>query len=247
MKCIDAEKNLDAFFDGEIASSKEIETHLENCVSCRIMFENLGAISGAMKQTFAVSAPPHLGEKLLSAFQNRHEKERRKNIAPEPQTEKIGWFGIPRFAFAAAFVLFTLATISAFQIGRMSVGEKIVMMPPVTENNTLTATKSAQLTPLKDENPVQIKYVEVPVIREKIVEVPVVKEKIVTRIIYKNITVEDAKKNDVKNGFPPFGKENLAVISRLRDNRYSTQINLKGFQIVSDLKPQVIKGEQNEK
>ncbi len=241
MKCIEVEKNLDAFFDGEISQPKEIAAHLENCVSCQTIFENLGTMRRTLKQNFTVSAPSLLGVNMLSAFQNHHEAKRREKVETKQSTEKVGWFGIPRFAFAAALILFTLGIISAFQIGKMSVGERMVLVPQNQEN--LLTNESA-----KDKNPVQIKYVEVPVVQEKIVKVPVVREKIFTRIIYKNINVEDTKKNDVKSGFPSSGKaENSAVSSRLKDNRYSTQVNLKNFQIVSDLKPKIIKGENNEK
>ena len=242
MKCIEVEKKIDAFFDGEIVSPQEIETHLENCVSCRTTFENISAVRRTLKQNFKVSAPPLLGENVLSAFQNFHEAKRREKVETKQTTQKIGWFGIPRFTFAAALILFALATITAFQIGRMSASNIVVAMPQAQENN-ISTTEKAKINPTSDENPIQIKYIEVPVVQEKIVKVPVVQEKIVTRIIYKNINIEDTKKSLLNSD----KTEDFTVSSRLKDNRYSTQINLKGFQIVSDLKPQIIKGDENEK
>ena len=116
------------------------------------------------------------------------------------------------------------------------------------ENQSLTANQIAENNQTKDENPSLVKIVEVPVIQEKIIEIPVYKEKIVTRIIYKNgdrKTVNNAGKND---SVSPVGASNNSILSsRLRDNRYSTQVNLSGFQLVSELKPQIIKGEKNEK
>ncbi len=230
MKCIEVEKHLDAFFDGEIVSSKEIEAHLENCVSCRISFENLGAIRRTLKQNFAVSAPSLLGEKVLSAFQNHHEAKRGEK---ERQTEKLGWFGIPRFAFAAALILFTLATISAFQIGRMSVGERIVMMPQVAENKSLANNPAIQ------ENSNAVKIVEVPVIKEKMVEVPVIKEKIVTKKIYikQESAFEDTDKSN-KN------EENTALNENKANNEYLTPIELEGFQPVAKIKARITKNSE---
>lgn len=242
MKCIDVEKKLDAFFDGEIVPSKEIETHLENCLSCRTSFENLGAISNAMKQNFVAPAPPLLGEKIFGAFQNHHAHKRLEKVETKQQTEKIGWFGIPRFALAAALVLFTLATISAFQIGRMSVGERIVMMPQMPENNASTTAKSAESNSPKDKSPVQIRYVEVPVIKEKIVEVPVIKEKIVTRLIY---AAKD-KENDGSAIAP--AKKTSAMKSSVENNGYLTQINLREFQPVAEFSLKINKEvNENEK
>lgn len=233
MKCIEVEKNLDAFFDGEIASSKEIETHLENCVSCRTSFENLDAISNAMKQNFAVSAPLLLGEKVLSAFQNHHEAKRGENVESKPQTEKIGWFGIPRFAFAAAFLLLALGTISAFQIGRMSASEIIVEMPEVEEN-----INSNQIENELNTQKATMKVIEVPVMREKIVEVPVIREKIVTKTVYVN------KTEKTTNVLPT--KEDFALTNKIEDNKYLTRSNLEGFQLVSEMNLRVSK-EVNQK
>lgn len=233
MKCIEVEKKLDAFFDNEIVPSKEIEAHLENCVSCQTSFENLQTISRAMKQNFTFSAPPLLGEKVLSAFQNHHEDKRREKVEIKPQTEKIGWFGVPRFAFASALIVFALATISAFQIGRMSVGERIVMMPQVAENKSLANNPAIQ------ENSNAVKIVEVPVIKEKMVEVPVIKEKIVTKKIYikQESAFEDTDKSN-KN------EENTALNENKANNEYLTPIELEGFQPVAKIKARITKNSE---
>ena len=129
MKCIDLKENLDAFADGEIefTQKRQIENHLEDCVSCQTQFENLRTIGKSAKQYLQVSAPAVLDEKVLTAFQTFHkEKQGEKKDA-----EKIGWFGIPRLVFAAGLIFFALSVISAFQIGKMSAGEISVMMPPV--------------------------------------------------------------------------------------------------------------------
>ncbi|CAN5241391.1 hypothetical protein BH20ACI1_BH20ACI1_02540 [soil metagenome] len=226
MKCIEIEKNLDAFFDGELISSKEIESHLENCGSCQTSFANLQTISCTMKQNFTVSAPPLLGDKVLSAFQNYHDDKRREKVKTKQQTEKIGWFAIPRFAWATFLILFALGMISAFQIGKMSASEISVVMPEVQENKT---SEQAEKTSL-------VKFIEVPVIQEKIVEVPVIKEKIIIKKIYVNgeNTFENPRENQQS-------RENTALNEKKTDNKYLTPIELEGFQPVAKIKAQITK------
>lgn len=233
MNCIEIERNLDAFFDGEITSSKEIEAHLENCVSCQTSFANLQTISRAMKQNFAVSAPTLLGDKVMSAFQNYHEAKRREKVEKKQQTKKIGWFAIPRFAWAAILILFALGMISAFQIGKMSASEISVVMPEVQEN-----INSNQIENELNTQKAEMKIVEVPVIREKIVEVPVIREKIFTKTVYVNRTEKNT------NVLPT--KEDFALTNKIEDNKYLTRSNLEGFQPVSEMNLRVSK-EENEK
>ncbi|WP_183042243.1 hypothetical protein, partial [Escherichia coli] len=116
-----------------------------------------------------------------------------------------------------------------------------------------TASEIAETTQITRENEMtaEIQTIEIPVIREKIVKVPVVREKIVTRVVYVNAKDENDRQiqndNQQTNDNPKnAAKESFTVKNRLRDNRYSTQINLEGFQVVSDLKPIIIKGENNE-
>ena len=238
MKCISVAENLDALLDGEIESAqkRKVENHLEICPSCQTEFNNLQAMSQTLKRSLAISAPPLLDDKIFGEFKSFHAAK----AADKSPREKIGWFGIPRFALAATLVLFTFGIIAAFQIGKMSAGEIVVSMPQVQENDTPETAKNDSI---ENEKSVQIKYVEVPVVQEKIVKVPVVQEKIVTRIIYKNVDVEDTKKSLLNSD----KTKDFTVSSRLKDNRYSTRTNLKGFQIVSDLNPKIIKGENNEK
>ena len=250
MKCIDVKENLDALLDGEISISPQraIENHLENCVYCRAEFNYLQKLGQTLKQNLTATAPASLNTKIFSEFEKFHAAKRSAKISETAPTERIGWFGIPRFAFAAAIILFTLATFSAFQIGRMSADNIIVETPRVPENQSLTVNQNAENSPAKNEISPAAKIVEVPVIREKIVEIPVYKEKIVTRIIYKNAPVKSENNAGENTFIPPVGAaNNLILSSRLKDNRYSTQVNLAGFQMVSQLKPQIIKGENNEK
>ena len=225
MKCIKIKENLDALLDGEVSFSqkREIENHLGMCVSCQTEYENLRTINGVLKQNLAISAPLSLDKKVFSEFKNFHAEK------PKEKLQKIGWFGIPRFAFATALILFTLGIISAFQIGKMSASEISVVMPEVQENKIPNQEKTTSE-----------KIVEVPVIREKIVEVPVIKEKIVTKIIYVN------KDEKTDANFP--AKKDFVLKNKIEDNKYLTRSNLEGFQPVSEMNLRISKEDnQNEK
>src|SRR5687768_9436466 len=166
MKCTEVKQNLDAFFDGKIVSTQTefMETHLENCNSCQTELENLQSVRNALKQNLAISAPAFLDEKVMNAFQKFHEEKRTKENPEKLQKEKMGWFRVPRFAFAAAFAMFALSVISAFQIGRMSAGEISVVTAEVIENES---SKINETPP--------VKIVEVPAVVEKIlIKVPVI-------------------------------------------------------------------------
>lgn len=231
MKCIDIKEKLDAFADGEIetAERKKIEIHLEDCVSCKTELENLQLFGKALKQNLYVSAPASLDEKVLADFQNFHGGKRDEKI----ENKNLNWFGIPRLAFTSAMLLFAVAILSAFQIGRMSVGEKSAVMPPIQENNNSFEVKTSDKEPPEEVN-TAVKIVEVPVIKEKIVKVPVIKN----RIIY---VARDRKNEPVRN---ISADDNLALKSSVEKNGYLTRTNLKDFQPVSEIKFQINREEK---
>ena len=172
-------------------------------------------------------------KKFLVLFKTFHNEKR----VEKKDAEKIGWFGIPRFAFAAALILFVLATISAFQIGRMSAGEISIVMPPVQGNKNPPPVEVTGNNPANDGKNVPVKIIEVPVIQEKIIKVPVIK----TRTIY----VEKDRKKEVRSNAP--AKDNFALKSSVENNGYFTRTNLKDFQPVSEFKLKINKEEkQNE-
>lgn len=235
MKCVDVKDNLDALLDGEveITQKRKIENHLETCVSCQAEFKNLRAVSATLKQHPTISAPALLDEKVFRAFRDFHAEKTTEKL---PQ-EKNGWFGIPRFAVATTLILFALATISAFQLGRMSANEVGSVLPQVQEKSTSTTDEFAQDNLKKDENPTQTKIVEVPVVQKTIVKVPVLKEKIITKMIYVNT------KNKLRSTVVV--KNSLALKNSLENNGYITQTNLKGFQPVSVFEIKISKKEKD--
>lgn len=253
MKCTDAKENLDALLDRELERARvlELENHLESCRFCRTEFENLQNVGAILRRNARISAPVSLDEKVFAAFGDfQDEKRRAKTENAEIEKAKaksVGWFGVPRFVFAAASFLLVLTALSAFQLGKLTAINSEISAIETPRNE---AAKSAPAESEKSSPTVQT--IEVPIVtekiieKEKIIEIPVVREKIITRIVYKN--AKDEKKGNDQNVVPKTdAAEPFTVKSRLKENQYSTQINLEGFQVISELKPIIIKGESNEK
>lgn len=235
MKCIEVRENLDELLDGSapIELARDIEGHFGDCLSCRTEFKNLRAISGTLRQIVPVSASAAFDEKVKNTFQAFHDEKRAQIIGADEHKEKTGWFGIPRFAFATAFVLLALTAISAFELGRMSASEISVVTPiPQEERTSMVPELERNNTTAAKEEPVPVRVIEVPVIREKIV----------TRTVY----VTKDKRKEPRRGIPV--KSSFAMQNSLKDNSYLTQIDLKGFQPVSDFKVRINRQEkENEK
>lgn len=243
MKCIEVKKNLDALLDDEIRFSEreKIGEHIKTCESCQTEFKNFQTISKSMKQSMPLIAPTYLDQKIIGAFENHH--ARKQTFETE---EKIGWFGIPKFAFATAFLLLAIFSGLAFQLGRISASsveiatsvnrENIQGLPNKKTEKVLT-TKSDFDEKVGKESP-EIKIIKVPVVKEKIVKVPVVKEKIVTKIVY--VDKQNLMKKRKNNKLP---KTTFALNNSVKEAEFSTQTNLKDFQPVTEIKPQIIKKE----
>ena len=236
MKCIKVRESLEAFADGEIGFSerKNILSHLGSCDDCKTEFESLQAISKTMKQTLPVVTPMTLDAKVFNAFENHHSVKQTNE-----KQEKIGWFGIPKFAFASALLLLALFSGFAFQLGRMSVGNVKNPSPVMAESDNTFAVENKQNTSINnDENEtrnVVTKVVEIPVIKEKIVKVPIIKEKVVTRTVYVNRKQSNKTKST---------KDNFALNSSVKDGEVLTNTNLKGFKPVAVIKPKITKKEE---
>lgn len=226
MKCIDVNALLTGGQD--VSHVLEIEKHLETCILCQAELKNVKAIGKTLKRALAISAPIHLDEKIMGAFKEFHSAKEPEKLDSEKE-EKSRWFGVPRFAFGTAVILFTLATVAAFQIGKMSASDVSVLMPQLQENKI---DEFAQITPVSDEKSVPTEIVEVPVIREKIV----------IRKVYITRGKEKAHR-------PNLGaKSGLVLKNSVAENGYLTQTNLKGFQPVSEFKVRISKKEKgNEK
>jgi hypothetical protein len=232
---MEVKENIDALLlDGGISFSEkeEIASHLEACVSCRQEFKDFQAISKTIKQTFPIAAPAFLDDKVFNAFQNHHHKKDISEVAT------IGWFGIPKLAYATAFLLLALFSGFAFQLGRMSANgqtESISSSFKDIQNVVREDFNEKSTLDKNDKQFVETKIVEVPVIKEKIIKVPVIKEKIITRTVY--LTRDSSSKLAKKNN-------NLTLNNSIKDGEFLTQTNLKGFQPVAEIKPKVSKEEE---
>ena len=227
MKCIDVNALLDAGHD--VSHALEIGKHLESCILCQAELKDVKAISETLKRALTISAPTHLDEKIMGAFKEFHDAKEAEKLDSERERNS-GWFGMPRFVFATALILFALATAAAFQIGKMSAGDVSVLMPQLQENRI--TGEFAQITPASDEKSVPIEIVGLPVIRE--------------RIVIRKIYITKGKE---KTQRPNLGaKSGLVLKNSVAENGYLTQTNLKGFQPVSEFKIRISKKENgNEK
>ncbi len=228
MRCIEVKKNIDAVIDGEATAeqSNDLKTHIVNCGLCRTELKVQETLSTYLKRILPVSPAASLDEKVLKAFQLVHSKQQVQTVGEENRTGKIGWFGVPRFAYAVAIFLLTITAISTFQLGKMSASE-------LSSN-----TELPQNDQTKSEKPMLTNIVHVPVIQEKIVRVPVTTEKIITRTIYVKKKTESLSPK--KNG--------ITLKSSVENNGYLTQANLAGFRPVSEINLRISKEEkENEK
>ncbi len=241
MKCIQVREKLEAFSDDEIGFSERenIASHLANCESCGSEFEGLKSLSKAMKNTLPMSASASLDAKVFEAFESHNAVA--TAVVTEEKQEKIGWFGIPKLAFAAALLLLAMFSGFAFQLGRMSVGnvqENLAEKDRKSVEENKSKSSEFVVTNKTDseekEKKVETKIVEVPVIKERIIKIPVVQEKIVTRTIY-------VDRNQKVNKPNLSGKDNLALNNSVKDGEFLTQTNLKDFQPVTEIKPKISK------
>lgn len=219
MKCIEVRKNIDIFADGETDEvlTRSIESHLGNCANCSSVLINLQKTSAAVKRVLPVEAPEFLDQRVLNAFQKHHAQQEASK-----ESEDAGWPGIPRLAFAAAFLLLALVSALAFQLGRISVTN---LESSLQENRDMRRESgSAPKSPPEDRSR-DIKVAEVPIAEERIVKVPVIKVKEVIKTIYL-----DPKRN---------GREQQNGLNAEKKT-FRSQTAFSGFQPASDLNPQVI-------
>jgi|GEM_PF-3413595 len=241
MKCIEVRGNLEAFVDGEIGSSEKerITLHLGDCDSCRINLKALLAIGRTMKQALPVVAPMSLDARVLKAFDNHQTKKQFTKL--REKQEKVGWFGIPKLAFAFGLLLLALFSGLAFQIGKISASNVQVSNSLILKTDQKESSfKHNGLNKNDYAKQVETKIVEVPIIKEKIVKVPVIKEKIVTRTIY----VAKNQRRILRNQRKFSEKESLALMNSVKDGEFLTQTNLKDFQPISVIKPKISKKEE---
>jgi hypothetical protein len=231
MKCFEVKNFFQPLLDNEIklAEWHEIKTHLDVCNFCRADFEYLKTTQKLLKKQPQILPTISFDNQVLQNFEN---------LQSAKQKSRKSWFTglilIPKPALA--FGVFALALGLTFLLGRMSV----TSLPQI-----IVKQQSANSELKKDEiklpivNSVKDEITASPAIKTviKYVEVPVVKEKIVERIVYLN-------KPDQKNRIENINIKNPSTIAK-RGN-IASQFNLKDLQPVADVTYKIIrKGENN--
>ena len=238
MKCVEIEKQIDSFIDDELSPSLagKVEFHLEECRTCEEAFESLLALRQILGKDISVPASGKLDGRVMEAFAQHYENKQKKKW----RAVIFGQIVIPKPAFALALLLFAVFTGLAFQFGKMTATD-IRLEMPIAE----TATQPPQISEAnllsESAKEFEAKTSDAPVI--KFIEVPVFKEKIVTRVVYVNKL--PGKENSIKAGSAKSKPDDFALNSSVNENRYSTQVNLKDFKPVAEMKTQIIKKDEN--
>lgn len=237
MKCVELEKQIDSFIDDELSPSlrNKVEFHLKECRLCGETLKRLQALRGILRKDISVSASSQLDGHVMEAFSRQH--------AEKGQTKwwavLAGQVVIPKPAAALALLMFAVFTGLAFQLGKMAATD-IRSVLPITETVNQSPATSEPNLPSESVKESEDKTVNASVI--KFIEVPVIKEKIVTRVVYVN---KSLKETDSKVRSAKSKPGSFALNSSVNENRFSTQVNLKEFQPVAEIKTQIIKKDEN--
>jgi len=237
MKCVELEKQIDSFIDDELSPSlrNKVEFHLKECRLCGETLKRLQALRGILRKDISVSASSQLDGHVMEAFSRQH--------AEKGQTKwwavLAGQVVIPKPAAALALLMFAVFTGLAFQLGKMAATD-IRSVLPITETVNQSPATSEPNLPSESVKESEDKTVNASVI--KFIEVPVIKEKIVTRVVYVN---KPLKETDSKVRSAKSKPGSFALNSSVNENRFSTQVNLKEFQPVAEMKTQIIKKDEN--
>jgi hypothetical protein len=244
MKCVEVEKQIDSLLDGEVNSvvRKEIECHLKECRVCGQIYEKLRAVNELLMKSVPVPDPKRLDAFVMDAFY-RHQNKKQEIIKNgDWRTALFKLIRMHKTAAAVAALLFAASVGLAFQLGRITAASPQATSPrgetaaqPAARENNASVSPVETTSSIKNEAPVT-KYIRIPVIREKIVN----------RIVYADKSQKRQKEDRVPPVIPE--KNNLTLKSSIRQNEFLTEVNLKGFQTISDAKTRIIrKGEIDEK
>lgn len=234
MKCSEVKNFFQPLLDNEIelANKLEIEAHLEVCELCRVDFETLQNTQKLLKKQPQILPTMSFDNRVLQAFETRKSEK----LEP-PKSWFAGLFAIPKPALGFAVTLFTLALGLTFLLGRMSVSSS----PQIIAEKTANSESKQDEIKLSTVKPVKEEVISTPEIKTviKYVEVPVIKEKIVERIVYLNKPNQKKEIENINIKNPPTIEKN---------DKIASQFNLKDLQPVANVTYKIIrKGETNEK
>jgi hypothetical protein len=237
MKCVEVEKQIDSLLDGEVNSviREEVEHHLKECWACGQIHEKLRAVDELLTKSVPVPDPKRLDEFVMDAFYRHHNKnqEIRENVNWWTALSTLSLKQIAAAALAA--LLFAASVGLAYQLGRITATDIQPAMPQ-TEKVSQSGFKEKNVSTSPVETTSNIKN-EAPV--TKFIRIPVIKEKIVNRIVYVNKSQKRESENRIPSSMTD--RNNLTLKNSVRENEFLTEVNLKGFQIISDSKTRIIK------
>lgn len=195
MKCVEVEKHIDSFIDNELSPirGREVDFHLKECPDCKETFESLQTLRRIVGKEISVSASSQLDGRVMQAFSRHYSKGSKKSW----WAVVFGQIVFPKPALALALLTFAAFTGLAFQLGKMSATD-IRMEMPVAETVNLSPQISEPNLPSKFAQETKDKIFNAPII--KFIEVPIIKEKIVTRVVYvdKPLKENGIKVNSIK-------------------------------------------------
>jgi hypothetical protein len=107
MKHLSQEELIEHYYS-EDAQKAEAEAHLRICTPCSQAYADLGKMLGSLRSPEIPARGPEYGEQVWQSI--------RGSVLPYERRKKRGFFTIPRFAYAAACLLFLMG---AFVAGRV--------------------------------------------------------------------------------------------------------------------------------
>jgi hypothetical protein len=229
MKCTELSEQIESFLDGEInpTMKSRIEFHLWECQFCQLNLRKMQAVKRALRASLPASPGRQFDEQMMKAFHERQKQTSNNKFS--------GWYNVlislfmPRVGWAFAAAVFVIGVLVAFQIGKLCATDIQASLRPLESVNLPSPEIKEEKLPFTTIT--------------KIIEVPVIREKIITRVVY--------LKRDKQNGIQAKRINaklpgNIAINSSIAKNNYRTQINLKGFQPVSEITAAVIKEKKND-
>lgn len=242
MNCIEIEKQIDSLIDSDIYSviEEEIKNHLKECLICEQKYEKLFAVNRVLSSAASVPNSKNFDARVMNAFRHYHSKK------PETK-ETIGWITrltgfavLPKIATAVPALLFIVTAVTAFQIGRISATDVHIAITSSEDNrypaSGLNDERISSNESQQNENTNKTDT--------KFLNVPVVKERFIKRIVYVNSESKRLQRKNTGSTIPQ--KDNLAIKSLMLRNEYLTEVNLKGFQLISNSKVRIIKKGEND-
>lgn len=237
MKCVEVEKHINSFIDDELSLplGRKVEFHLKECPVCEETFDSLQTLRRIVGKEISVSASSQLDGRVMQAFSKHHRNKQKKRR----WAVVLGQIVIPKPALAVALLTLVAFSGLAFQLGKMTATDVRLEML-IMETVNLPPQISEPNLPSKFAQETEDKVFNAPII--KFIEVPVIKEKIVTRVVY---VTKPLRRNGLKLNSAESTADNVVLNNSMIENGYSTQVNLKDFQPVAELKTKIIKKDEN--